>query len=111
MSFFSAILGQAGPRAKDVKVGELEALPEGTRIIDVRQPEEFNGELSHLDGAELVPLGTLQSAASDWDREAPVLMVCRSGGRSGQACQALLRMGFSNVMNLRGGMMAVRAAR
>jgi rhodanese-related sulfurtransferase len=80
------------------------------RIIDVREPHEFDGELGHLDGAELVPLATLEQAAQRWDRKTPMLIVCRSGGRSGRAVEALRGLGFACAVNLRGGMLGVRAA-
>lgn len=79
------------------------------RRIDVRTQEEFHGDLGHLEDAELVPLNQLVATAQVWSRDEPLLMICRSGNRSGQACQVLHRMGFTNVTNLRGGMVAVRS--
>lgn len=79
------------------------------RVIDVRQPEEYVGELGHLEGAELVPLATVGAAALGWDRSQPLLMVCRSGGRSGAAAATLARMGFLHVYNLIGGMLVWNA--
>lgn len=81
-----------------------------TRIVDVREPYEFTGDLGHIPGSELVPLATIGAAASTWDRDKPLLLVCRSGARSGRAAQALARAGFRNLMNLAGGMLAYRAA-
>jgi rhodanese-related sulfurtransferase len=80
------------------------------RIIDVREPDEFVGPLGHIPGAELVPLRTLQQEMKDWSKDQAMLMVCRSGGRSGSAAAILARAGFANVINLRGGMMAYNAA-
>ncbi len=76
------------------------------RIIDVREPDEFVGELGHVPGATLVPLRTLMAHAPSWPKDAEYLMVCRSGGRSAQASMALTRAGFGRVMNLVGGMLA-----
>lgn len=75
------------------------------RVIDVREPDEFVGPLSHIQGAELVPLATVETAARTWPRDQALLMVCRSGARSGRACAALTRMGFTQVYNLIGGML------
>ena len=83
--------------------------PAKRRIIDVREPAEFEGELGHLDGAELVPLSTLERAARHWKKETPLLVVCRGGGRSARACTQLERMGFTDVKNFDGGMLAHRA--
>ena len=76
------------------------------RVIDVRQPEEFNGELGHIDGADLVPLATVSNAVARWPKEKPVLVVCRSGKRAHTACEVLLQMGFKEVTKLSGGMVA-----
>lgn len=76
------------------------------RVIDVREPGEFTGPLGRVPGAELVPLGTVEEAARSWNRDVPVLVVCRSGGRSGRAASILRTLGFRNVFNLTGGMLA-----
>jgi sulfur dioxygenase len=75
------------------------------RLIDVRQPAEYTAELGHIHGSELVPLDALAGAAASWDRAAPVVTVCRSGGRSGTAAQLLESMGFQYVASMAGGMM------
>ncbi len=76
------------------------------RIIDVRETYEFKGELGHIPGAELVPLGTLEEAARGWSKIANLIVVCRSGSRSRQAAEKLLGAGFKTVLNLTGGMKA-----
>lgn len=76
------------------------------RLIDVREPAEYTGELGHVDGAELVPLATVPTAAAKWDKRAPIVCICRSGGRSGRAAEALAGMGFADVTNMVGGMLA-----
>lgn len=80
------------------------------RLVDVREPSEFEGELGHIRSAELVPLGSLEKHAAEWDRDRPVVAVCRSGGRSAQATVILRRLGFTKVANLSGGMIRWRAA-
>lgn len=76
------------------------------RLVDVRRPDEYTGPLSHIDGTELVPLQTLETAAAGWDRDAAVVVLCRSGGRSGRAAVALENLGFSRVASMAGGMTA-----
>jgi rhodanese-related sulfurtransferase len=78
-------------------------------VIDVREPHEFVGELGHLPGALLVPIGTLPASAREWRKDEPVLMVCRSGARSARAAEILVEEGFESVLNLEGGMIAVNA--
>jgi glyoxylase-like metal-dependent hydrolase (beta-lactamase superfamily II)/rhodanese-related sulfurtransferase len=83
-------------------------LPAGVRVIDVREPHEFEGELGHIPRAENIPMGQFPDAARAWDRKQPVLMVCRSGRRSRGVCEQLAAAGFQNVTNLRGGMLDYR---
>jgi sulfur-carrier protein adenylyltransferase/sulfurtransferase len=80
------------------------------RLIDVREPGEYNAELGHIPGTDLVPLAGVLGAAASWDRDAELVVVCRSGGRSGRAAQGLVAMGFRRVMNMSGGMLAYNAA-
>ncbi len=75
------------------------------RLVDVREVAEYDAELGHIDGTELVPLATLEGAAAGWDREQDLVVICRSGGRSAKGARALVAMGFTRVMNLRGGML------
>ncbi len=65
------------------------------QLIDVREPAEFDGPLGHIAGARLVPLGTLASGLAPFDRERPVVTVCRAGGRSAQATLVLQQAGFT----------------
>ena len=83
----------------------LDAAP----IIDVREASEWDGELGHIPGARLVPLATLGTEAASWDRDKDIVVVCRSGGRSAMAARQLVKMGFTRVMNMRGGMLAFNA--
>ncbi|MEZ4316197.1 MAG: rhodanese-like domain-containing protein [Myxococcota bacterium] len=94
------------------EVSPTDALPHlaGLRLIDVRETAELDGPLGHLEGIEHVPLGTVPSAAPTWDRSTPILVICRSGGRSGSAAAHLAQLGFEQVFNLSGGMLAWNAA-
>jgi sulfur dioxygenase len=75
------------------------------QILDVREPEEFEGSLGHLPGAKLIPLGELQKHLGELARDRPVVTVCRAGGRSAQAVVMLQQAGFGQVANLAGGML------
>lgn len=72
------------------------------RVLDVRQMEEI--AMGTVPKAEALPLHTLPAKVQDLNREEKIVMVCRSGARSAQACMFLQQQGFSNVYNLRGGM-------
>lgn len=91
---------------RDVSPDDLARARGSVTVVDVRQPGEFTGELGHVPGATLVPLDTLAEAARDWDRDAPIVLVCRSGRRSSTGAAELVAAGFKQVMNLSGGMTA-----
>ncbi len=90
-----------------------EILPENLKdylgkvtLIDVRRPEEFDGELSHIEGAQLVTLGPdLENFLKTHDQNDEIVFICRSGARSGRATLISREMGFSKSVNLQGGML------
>jgi rhodanese-related sulfurtransferase len=71
------------------------------KIVDVRQPEEFNQ--GHIKGAVLIPLGTLETTYTSLPKTGKLVVYCRSGHRSAQAVQFLLQHGYSNAVSLSGG--------
>lgn len=73
-------------------------------LIDVRQPEEFTGELGHIPGASLIVLDGLLDHIDDIPKDKPVVLICRSGGRSARAANVLFEAGYTNIYNLKGGM-------
>lgn len=78
---------------------------EKLNIIDVREPHE-NAEFNI--GGELIPLGQIQSLQiDDLDeyKDQELIIYCRSGNRSGQACLILDSAGFKNTVNVVGGML------
>ena len=74
-------------------------------LVDVREQDEYRGELGHVPGSVLVPLSTLMAAANAWPKARPVVCICRSGGRSGKAALQLAAAGFKRVASLQGGML------
>jgi len=76
------------------------------RLIDVREPAELVGELGHIEGVENVPVGQIDAAGPGLVDERPILFICRSGARSGVACEKLAALGQAEVVNLTGGMIA-----
>ena len=75
------------------------------RFIDVREPHELSGPLGAA-GAENIPLLQLLSQAEGMNKTAPLVLICRSGRRSGLAANALERAGFTDVASVEGGMLA-----
>lgn len=93
---------------KEITVEDLKAKKENGEdffLIDVREMSEYL--VSNLDG-EHIPLGDLDARLSELEdrKDAELVIMCRSGGRSGKACQYLGAKGFSNVSNLKGGITA-----
>jgi glyoxylase-like metal-dependent hydrolase (beta-lactamase superfamily II)/rhodanese-related sulfurtransferase len=87
----------------------LEELATKVQIIDVREPDEFDGPLGRIPGATLMPLNELSARAGELSPETPIVTVCRSGARSAQAVVLLQQAGFKDVANLHGGMLRWRA--
>ncbi|MCY0870155.1 MAG: rhodanese-like domain-containing protein [Firmicutes bacterium] len=75
----------------------------GLQVIDVREPEEYAA--GHIPGAKLIPLGQLPQRLGEVDRTRDAVIVCRSGGRSGKACELLASKGYERIYNLMGGML------
>jgi rhodanese-related sulfurtransferase len=71
-------------------------------ITDVREP--FEWAMETLPNSVLIKLGTLPDNLDDFDRDRAILLVCRSGNRSGVAAEYLIRRGFGIVANLTGGL-------
>lgn len=80
-------------------------------VLDVREPDEYAH--AHIEGAVLVPRGTLEGAADPnykkrhpilcQAQQRPIVIYCETGGRSAMAAHTLKEMGFAEVYNLGGG--------
>jgi rhodanese-related sulfurtransferase len=81
------------------------------QVIDVREPQEFDGALGRIAGARLIPLGSLLNNTQQLSKEKPIVVVCRSGARSAQATVLLRNAGYTKVANLAGGMLRWRGQR
>ncbi len=104
----------ARARIKEVDSETAEGMMSSRRdllVLDVREPEEFHA--GHVPGAVNVPRGMLEAAADpDYRRphpelcrahHRPILLYCKSGGRSALAAATLQEMGFEEVYNVAGG--------
>lgn len=75
-------------------------------LVDVRPPDEYNGELGHIRGSHQITLGPdLKNFLEGYDRKEEIIFVCRSGKRSEEAAKLGLDLGFKKVANLSGGML------
>ncbi len=95
------------PAAADALLG---APPAGLVVLDVRTAEEFAA--GHLEGAVMIDFQspTFADDVIAIDRDVPVLVYCRSGNRSAQAVAAMVGLGFANLIELDGGVVAWEAA-
>lgn len=78
-------------------------------ILDVRSKDEYDFH-GHIAQARLMPLDTLPTDCQQLSTEMPLVCVDRSGRRSQMACEQLIEHGFSEVINLTGGMKAWKKA-
>lgn len=74
-------------------------------ILDVRTPEEYRGELGHIDHALLIPVQELETRIGELEayKEKTILAICRTGHRSGTAAEVLTKKGF-RAKSVGGGM-------
>lgn len=80
----------------------------GCQLIDVREPVEHAE--SHVSGAKLMPLGQIEARCGELDKSSPVLVMCQAGKRGAAAADRLRALGFNDVRNLEGGILAWKAA-
>jgi len=72
-------------------------------LIDVREPSEFKD--GYIKGAINIPLGQFENRLQEIPKEKDVVVYCRSGRRSAEASQILVKNGYRKVFNLEGGIM------
>lgn len=93
---------------EEISASELKELldsGENIQLIDVRQPDEY--AFAKIDGAKLIPLGSIISRMSELDPSREAIIHCKMGGRSARAIAALRQMGYpGKLRNLRGGITA-----
>jgi adenylyltransferase/sulfurtransferase len=102
------------PRTQETKLmeGEIDVrevkakLDRGDQfvLIDVREPHEY--KICHIPAARLIPLGEVAKRLNELDREADIVIHCKSGMRSAKACGILRQAGFQHVRNMKGGILA-----
>lgn len=111
------LVSEAKSRIREIDAAELAALQgSGVPVIDVREPAEFAA--GHVPGAASIPRGVLEFEVDGHPavncerdpalahRDRPVVLYCRSGGRSALAAEALMRLGFAEPLSLAGGFAA-----
>src|SRR5262249_36734804 len=98
----------ASPPVREVGVEELEARPPEAGLLDVREPEEYAH--GHVPGTVNLPQADLATRLTEVPRDRPVYLICQGGFRSLRAAQFLRQRGFEDVVSVKGGTEAWRAA-
>ena len=91
----------------EMSVQELRAkLENGAKILllDVREPWEW--EIAHIDEALLIPMNSMTSKLGEVDPSKEIVVHCHTGGRSAAVSDYLIKQGYTQVKNLRGGIRA-----
>lgn len=97
------MFGLSGFKEVDAhRVSEIAA--QGAHLVDVRTEAEVAQGV--IEGAVHIPLHLLPLRAADIPQDKPVVIYCRSGARSAQACAFMAAKGYDNMHNLSGGIMA-----
>jgi len=89
----------------DITPQELKELLEKDlppRMIDVRQ--DWEHDKCHIEGSVLVPMDQIADNLDSFDSDEGLVIVCHHGMRSAQVAQFLISSGFTNIMNLAGGL-------
>lgn len=82
----------------------LQRVKDGALLVDVREQNEFDEV--HAEGALLLPLSELEGRYSELPRDRELVLICRSGARSGRATEFLNQNGYPSAVNLQGGTLA-----
>lgn len=105
----SPFIAAAGDSVAQVDTDWVKARATMVKIVDIRAEAEVQQEGGMIPGATHVPLETLVDELESWDRDLPIVTVCRSGRRSLSAAAQLKEMGFARVASMSGGMQAYGA--
>lgn len=89
---------------KDLSAKLFQEQSKGNKIIDVREPHEYIRK--HIAGAVNIPLSQLTQRMEEIPKNSTVFLYCQSGMRSKQAAKQLSRSGYTNLVNLKGGISA-----
>ena len=87
---------------RDITPSEVNEKRSELVLVDVREPNEWNA--GHIEGATHIPLAQVPQRLAEIPNDREVVMICRSGGRSGRAQEYLLQNGYTRVRNMVGGM-------
>ena len=73
------------------------------KIVDVREPNEY--QINRIQGSQLIPLGDVPQRYQELDKNDEIVVQCKMGSRSAKAADFLRSVGFTKVLNLKGGIL------
>ncbi len=96
------------PNTIDVQTAAALQERDDVVLIDVREQSEYDE--AHIPGITLIPMSEFQSRVDEVPTDKTVVLTCRSGNRSGQVYDYLNQLGYDNIHNMEGGILAWQAA-
>ena len=109
VGFLPSLVGRLrrGPMMEIFTLREMLANQSKLLLLDVRNAEEFNGELGHITGAVNIPLAELTTRLDELSayQEQTIAIVCHTDRRSAKAAQLLAKHGYADVQVVLGGML------
>ncbi len=95
----------ANPATEITSVELKQRMDRGDKLtlVDVREPNEY--QISRIPGTVLIPLGEIPRRYAELDKDAEIIVSCKMGGRSAKAADFLRSVGFSRVLNHKGGIL------
>ena len=81
-----------------------EKIDNGAILVDVREQNEYDAQ--HIPGSILIPLSEFETRFEELPKDKALVMQCRSGARSARAGDYLLASGYTDVVNMAGGILA-----
>jgi rhodanese-related sulfurtransferase len=105
---FMQLVADIMPRVREITIDELQALPKPYRLVHVREESEFAA--GHLVGAEHISKGVMERdiVKKVPNKDEQVVLYCGGGYRSALAADNIQKMGYRNVLSLRGGFTACK---
>jgi rhodanese-related sulfurtransferase len=98
VSFFSSLFGGAAPSTRVDGQTARRLAADGAVLVDVRTPAEFRS--GSIPGAQNIPVDQLGARLGEFDKQAQIVVFCRSGARSASAAGLLQQAGFAKVADL-----------
>ena len=103
------LVNEAKKKISEISVADAKAKIDSDAsviVLDVREPDEF--KKGHIPKATNIPRGLLEFKVAKEipNKDAQILVYCKSGGRSCLACSTLLEMGYKNAVSIAGGWQA-----